>query len=159
MGSSLTERTLEKGADPSSIKEQTKALEEHIANIDAQIAQTQKQQQEQDTRTPKKEVTHTPEEAIFSQAGILEQSKTLHRMDRSLSREMKLDASRGVHSEYKANRLTKVEEQMTLVQEEFSEHIQQSPATSQISSLSEAVTQERLSEHEEIHEKEENKFI
>ena len=60
MKSSLTELALEKGVDPSSTKEQTKALEEHIANIDAQIAQTQKQQ-EQDTRTPKKEVTHTPE--------------------------------------------------------------------------------------------------
>lgn len=164
MKSSLTERALEKDADPANIKEQLKALEEQIANIDAQIAQAQKTQQEQDAPAPKKEMPKTPEEAIFSQAGSLEQVKTLHRMDRSLTREkasieseMKLDAGRGVHSEYKANRLIKVEEQMTLVQEELSERIKESPTTSQNSSISEALTEDELSIQEQIRENEEKK--
>ncbi|WP_341323691.1 hypothetical protein NSQ62_09540 [Solibacillus sp. FSL H8-0523] len=161
MKSSLTERALEKGTDPSSIKEQMKALETQLADIDAQIAQTQKQKQEQDAPTTKKEMNQTPEEAIFSQAGSLEQTKTLHRIDRSLTREkaaieseMKLDASRGVHSEYKANRLIKVEEQMTLVQEELSERIKESPTTIQNSNLSEALTADELSIQEQIRENE-----
>ena len=163
MKSSLTERALEKGTNPSSIKEQMKALETQLADIDAQIAQTQKQKQEQDAPTTKKEMNQTPEEAIFSQAGSLEQTKTktLHRIDRSLTREkaaieseMKLDASRGVHSEYKANRLIKVEEQMTPVQEELSERIKESPTTIQNNNLSEALTADELSIQEQIRENE-----
>lgn len=120
------------------------------------------------TKTPirftnyKNEEPQTTEEAIFSQAGSLEQSKTLHRIDRSLTREkasiaseMKLDASRGVHSEYKANRLVKMEEQITLVQEELSERIQRSHNKNENNNLSEAWTEEKLSTQEQILENEE----
>ncbi len=130
MKSNLTERALEKGEDPSSLQEQMKEFEKQLADIDAQIAQAQKEKQDSKDDSKKEEKPKTIEEAIFSQAGSIEQTKTLQKMDRSLTREkasleseMKLDASRGVHSEYKAERLTKIDEQMAFVQDSLTDQV------------------------------------
>lgn len=130
MKSHLTERALEQGTDPSALKEQMKALEQQLSEIDAQIAQAQKEKQEPTQTNNQKQSAQTAEEAILSQAHSLEQTKTLNRIDDSLNREqtslkteMKLDASRGVHSEFKANRLTKIDDQLSFVYETLTTEI------------------------------------
>lgn len=130
MKSNFTERALEQGEDPSNIQEQMKEFEKQLADIDAQIAQAQKEKEKSTNDTEKDEKTKTLEEAIFSHASSLEQTKTLHQMDRSLTREkaaleseMKLDAKRGVHSEHKAERLVKIDDQTTFIQDSLTQQV------------------------------------
>ena len=137
MKSNLTERAFEKGEDPSNLQEQMKEFEKQLADIDTQIAQAQKEKQDSTSNTEKDEKPKTLEEAIFSHAGSLEQAKTLNQMDRSLIREkatleseMKLDASRGVHSEYKAGRLAKIDDQMTFIKDSLTPQVS-SPTTNE----------------------------
>lgn len=166
MKSKLTERALEKGEDPSSLQEQMKEFEKQLADLDAQIAQAQKEKQESTNDTKKEEKPKTVEEAIFSHAGSLGQTKTLQQMDRSLTREkasleseMKLDASRGVHSEYKADRLAKIDDQMTFVQDSLTQQVSNLTAnetTSETDNLEPLTVQEQV--QNKLDEKEEQEI-
>lgn len=158
MKNSLTERTLEKGENPSNLKEQMKQFEQQLADLDAQIAQAQKEKQTTPNEQKKEEQPKTVEEAIFSQARSLEQTKTIGQMERSLAREkasleseMKLDATRGVYSEYKANRITEIDDQMDFVQESLMEQVSSTPANEAFNEeKSEELTiQEQLNEKAE----------
>lgn len=158
MKNSLTERTLEKGENPSNLKEQMKQFEQQLADLDAQIAQAQKEKQTTPNEQKKEEQPKTVEEAIFSQARSLEQTKTIGQMERSLTREkasleseMKLDATRGVYSEYKANRITEIDDQMDFVQESLMEQVSSTPANEAFNEeKSEELTiQEQLNEKAE----------
>lgn len=153
----LTERALDKGNDLSSLKEQMKALEKQISDIDAQIAQEQKGKLENKTPESKESAPKTTEESIFSKADSLEQTKTLSRMGRTLSREkvsleseMKIDAKRGVHSEYKSNRLEKLKEQMTNVQGSLAESVKQTTATTENVTNTETENEDELNVQEQI---------
>lgn len=153
MKNSLTERALEKGENASSIKEQMKQFEQQLADIDAQIAQAQKEKQPTSNEKPK-----TIEEAIFSQASSLEQTKTIGQMERSLTREkasleseMKLDATRGVQIESKANRVAEIDKQMVFVQQSLSQQVSSTPATEAVNDeeSEELTLQEQLNEKAE----------
>lgn len=151
----LTERALDKGNDLSSLKEQMKALEKQISDIDAQIAQEQKGKLENKTAESKESAPKTTEESIFSKADSLEQTKTLSRMGRTLSREkvsleseMKIDAKRGVHSEFKSNRLEKLKEQMTNVQGSLAESVKQTTTSSE--NITDSESEDELNVQEQI---------
>ena len=157
MKSNLTERALEKGEAPSSIQEQMKEFEKQLAEIDAQIAQAQKEKQESINDSKKEGNPKTIEEAIFSQVASLEQTKTLHQVNRSLMREkvsleseMKLDAIRGVHSEHKADRLVKIDEQMSVVQDSVTQQVS-SPIANE--TTSEKDNPEKLTVQEQVQKK------
>ena len=164
MKSNLTERALEKGEAPSSLQEQMKEFEKQLADIDAQIAQAQKGKEESTNDTKKEENPKTVEEAIFSHAGSLEQTKTLHQVDRSLTREkvsleteMKLDASRGVHSGHKADRLAKIEEQISFVQDSATQLVSSltsNETTSEMDSPKKLTVQEQVQNKLEEEEQE-----
>lgn len=158
MKNNLTERALEKGENPSSLKEQMKQFEQQLADLDAQIAQAQKEKQTTSNEKQKEEKPKTVEEAIFSQIGSLEQTKTIGKMERSLTREkasleseMKLDANRGVYSESKATRITEIDDQMDFVQESLMEQVSSTPANEALAKgASEELTiQEQLNEKAE----------
>lgn len=158
MKNNLTERALEKGENPSSLKEQMKQFEQQLADLDAQIAQAQQEKQTTPNEQKKEEHPKTVEEAIFSQASSLEQTKTMGQMERSLTREkasleseMKLDATRGVQSEYKANRITEIDDQMEFVQKSLMEQVSSTPVNEAfaIGESEELTIQEQLNEKAE----------
>lgn len=165
MKNSLTERALEKGENPSSLQEQMKQFEQQLADLDAQIAQAQKEKQTAPNEQPKKEKPKSVEEAIFSQSGSLEQMQIMQQTERSLSREkisleseMKLDATRGVYSEAKASRITEIDDQMTFVQETLTQQVSSTSANESFNpeESEELTIQEKLNE---IAEKEQDAEI
>ncbi|MFU0792031.1 hypothetical protein [Virgibacillus proomii] len=155
MKNTLTEQTLEAGNDISSIQEQLKEFEKQITELDNEIA---KQQMEEHNRVFGKEeqVKKTPqseEEQIVAQATLLGQAKNMKRVFKGMEREknileseMKLDASRGIYSERKQEKLIKLKEKLQTVQEQVKEKMQQPTDTSVIAENS--IDQE-ISEPEE----------
>lgn len=118
--------------DASNITEKMKQLEKQLAELDEQIAQAQKEKQEANDEQTTPTKAKSLDEVIFSQAGSLDRAKTLQKMKRSLTREkttlaneVKLDASRGVHSEFKENRLAKIDDQLSFMQDSIGQNIEE----------------------------------
>lgn len=157
MKHTLTEQTLEAGNDISSIQEQLKEFEKQITELDNEIA---KQQMEEHNRVFGKEEQakkntspQSEEEQIVAQATLLDQAKNMKRVFKGMEREknileseMKLDASRGIYSERKQEKLIKLKEKLQTVQEQVKEKMQQPTNTSVIAEIS---TDQEISETEE----------
>lgn len=135
MKSDLSERTLENGGDLSSIKEQLKDFEKQIAEIDAQIAEQQMEEQKKATNQKdqeiKKEQPANSMEDILGKSVSLEQMETLELSRNSLGREQNrlasevaLDASRGTFIDKKYEKLSDLEDRIQTVQEKVADHLQ-----------------------------------
>ncbi|WP_337982542.1 hypothetical protein [Lysinibacillus sp. C5.1] len=135
MKSDLSERTLENGGDLSSIKEQLKDFEKQIAEIDAQIAEQQMEEQKkatnQNDQEIKKEQPANSLEDILGKSVSLEQMETLELSRNSLGREQNrlasevaLDASRGTFIDKKYEKLSDLEDRIQTVQEKVADHLQ-----------------------------------
>lgn len=160
MKNNRAQQATESTTSSADLQQQMKEFEKKLAELDAQIAQAQKEQNdasrtENETAQPK-----TVEEQVFAQAGSLEQTKTLHRMDHSLAREkvsleseMALDASRGVHSERKSERLTTIDAQQSFVQDTLLDTLDEPVETADNTALDQEKTvEERLQEEAEASE-------
>lgn len=135
MKSDLSERTLENGGDLSSIKEQLKDFEKQIAEIDAQIAEQQMEEQKkapnQKDQEIKKEQPANSMEDILGKSVSLDQMETLELSRNSLGREQNrlesevaLDARRGIFIDKKYEKLSDLEDRIQTVQEKVADHIQ-----------------------------------
>lgn len=123
MKNDLTDRTLEKGEDISTIKEKLKDFDKQIAEIDKKIGEEQINQRnnalgknKNDGNSKKSGQQQTEKEQLFTQAKALNQLKNISKVksalngeSNTLKSEIKLDASRGVFSNSKYNRLSEVE--------------------------------------------------
>lgn len=135
MKSDLSERTLENGGDLSSIKEQLKDFEKQIAEIDAQIAEQQMEEQKKATNQKdqeiKKEQPANSMEDILGKSVSLEQMETLELSRNSLGREQNrlesevaLDARRGIFIDKKYEKLSDLEDRIQTVQEKVADQLQ-----------------------------------
>ncbi|WP_339258987.1 hypothetical protein [Lysinibacillus sp. FSL K6-3209] len=135
MKSDLSERTLENGGDLSSIKEQLKDFEKQIAEIDAQIAEQQMEEQKKATNQKdqeiKKEQPANSMEDILGKSVSLEQMETLEFSKNSLGREQNrlesevaLDARRGIFIDKKYEKLSDLEDRIQTVQEKVADQLQ-----------------------------------
>lgn len=135
MKSDLSERTLENGGDLSSIKEQLKDFEKQIAEIDAQIAEQQMEEQKKATNQKdqeiKKEQPANSMEDILGKSVSLEQMETLELSRNSLGREQNrlesevaLDARRGIFIDKKYEKLSDLEDRIQTVQEKVANQLQ-----------------------------------
>ncbi|OEC00449.1 hypothetical protein GY31_19215 [Lysinibacillus sphaericus] len=135
MKSDLSERTLENGGDLSSIKEQLKDFEKQIAEIDAQIAEQQMEEQKKATNQKdqeiKKEQPANSMEDILGKSVSLEQMETLELSKNSLGREQNrlesevaLDARRGIFIDKKYEKLSDLEDRIQTVQEKVADQLQ-----------------------------------
>ncbi|MGE7602584.1 hypothetical protein ACQKL5_08740 [Peribacillus sp. NPDC097675] len=135
MKSNLTERTLEKGEDISSIEEQLKQYELQLTDIDQQIAEMEMEERQKALGKEEK-----PEDEDLSgtdiQASLTKSSQAMDRIEkvyqvkssmerehRSIASAMKMDASRGVFSEAKADRLNELENRMEDVEQNMMKDI------------------------------------
>ncbi|AUJ23645.1 hypothetical protein [Virgibacillus dokdonensis] len=137
MKQNLTEKTLESGKDISSIQEQLKEFEKQIAELDNKIVKQQMEEQEKalgkEKDVKKNETPQSEEEQLFTQAFALDRTqkmshvfKGLEREKNTLESEMKLDASRGIYSDRKQEKLIKLEEKLQTIQEQIKENGEQS---------------------------------
>jgi len=135
MKSDLSERTLENGGELSSIKEQLKDFEKQIAEIDAQIAEQQMEEQKKATNQKdqeiKKEQPANSMEDILGKSVSLEQMETLELSKNSLGREQNrlesevaLDARRGIFIDKKYEKLSDLEDRIQTVQEKVADQLQ-----------------------------------
>lgn len=129
MKSNLTERTLEKGQDISSIEDQLKQFELQITEIDQQIADMEMEERQKalgkEKKTEEEELTGTDTQASLTKSSqaldriekVYQVKNSMEREHRSIASEMKMDASRGVFSEAKAERLNELENRMEDVEQ------------------------------------------
>lgn len=129
MKSNLTERTLEKGQDISSIQEQLKQFELQMTEIDQQITEIEMEERQRALGKVKKseeeEWTGTDTEASLMKSSqafnriekVYQVKNSMEREHRSIASEMKMDASRGVFSEAKSARLNDLKNRMEDVEQ------------------------------------------
>ena len=129
MKSNLTERTLEKGQDISSIQEQLKQFELQITDIDQQIAEMEMEERQKalgkEEKSEEDELTGTDTQASLMKSSqafnriekVYQVKNSIEREHRSLASEMKMDASRGVFSVAKSERLNELKNRMEDVEQ------------------------------------------
>ncbi|MGE7661368.1 hypothetical protein ACQKL6_06560 [Peribacillus sp. NPDC097197] len=124
MKSNLTERTLEKGGDISSIQEQLKQFEQQIAEIDHQMAEMEMEERQKalgkDEKSEEEKSAGTDTQASLMETSqafdrietVYQVKNSMEREHRSIASEMKMDTSRGVFSEAKSERLNVLEDRL-----------------------------------------------
>lgn len=145
MRSNLVERTLEDGQGVSTIKEQLKEFDKQIREIESEIAKEKMGKQEESTEEKDKAIeserpSSTMDQMIQSSVSLqhaksITQAKGgLEREERTLKSEIKLDASRGVHIESKAERLSTIEERITKLNTQLAEQLKPSNSAEDVES-------------------------
>lgn len=145
MRSNLVERTLEDGQGVSTIKEQLEEFDKQIREIESEMAKEKMGKQEESTEEKDKAIeserpSSTMDQMIQSSVSLqhaksITQAKGgLEREERTLKSEIKLDASRGVHIESKAERLSTIEERITKLNTQLAEQLKQSNSAEDVES-------------------------
>lgn len=129
--SELVERTLEKGEDISTIREQLETFDEQLREVELQMMKEKMAEQEafrKQNEQPKQTVTETEDERLLQDTVALSQLKTMHqskryieRESRTLQAEIKMDASRGVSTQEKEEKLAALEQRLSNVSEKMTE--------------------------------------
>lgn len=135
MKTDLTDRTLNKGQNISTIKEQLKEFEKQISDIDKKIAEEEIKQRsnalgKNENNSKKSEQHQTETDQLLTHAKMLKQIKNFAKVKNALNTkvntlksEIATDAGRGVFSDLKYNQLNDLEGKIKDIQQKMGNEI------------------------------------